>query len=416
MADKYFPIKTDTACQLKWTWSTIHLFTGETRSCHRVKGDSVTPENFSSFHNTPKKINDRQLMLKGQWPDGGCSYCKNMEEAGGQSDRQFHLQIPNQVPPELDSDLQAIIVTPRILEVYLDNVCNMSCIYCWDGFSSRIQSENNKFGPFELNDVSIVNTAVPVDDRKEMDRRFWCWLTENYQSLHRLNVLGGEPFFQHQFDTMLEFLENNTNPNLEFNIVTNLKVPQEKLEHTMNRLKHLVDNKKIKRVDITCSIDCWGSEQEYIRHGIDLTQWQTAFEYMVEQTWLRLNINQAVTGLGIKSMPQLIDYINQQRKYRPIYHYHMAVVNIPFLNPTIFGANTFNDDFNAILDAMPSESWDDKNSFDMMKTLKLQCQQSQRNIYELSRLKTYLTELDRRRGTSWQQTFPWLVSELENVV
>ena len=151
----------------------------------------------------------------------------------------------------------------------------------------------------------------------------------------------------------------------------------------MDRLRVLVDNKKINRVDITCSIDCWGPEQEYIRNGIDLTQWQKAFEYMVQQTWLRLNINQAITGLGIKSMSQLISYINQQRIHRPIYHYHLAVVNIPFLNPTIFGPSTFDTDFDMILNLMPNESWDDKHSYNMMKTLQLQSQQSQRNEYEL---------------------------------
>jgi wyosine [tRNA(Phe)-imidazoG37] synthetase (radical SAM superfamily) len=31
-----------------------------------------------------------------------------------------------------------------MIEIYFDNVCNMSCIYCWDGFSSKIQQENIK--------------------------------------------------------------------------------------------------------------------------------------------------------------------------------------------------------------------------------------------------------------------------------
>ena len=33
---KYFPIKTSTACQLKWAWSTVILQTAVTQSCHRV--------------------------------------------------------------------------------------------------------------------------------------------------------------------------------------------------------------------------------------------------------------------------------------------------------------------------------------------------------------------------------------------
>ena len=75
MSDKFFPIKTDTACQLKWNWSTIRFYNGTTSSCHRVKGDTLTVDTFDQFHNTPKKIADRKLMLNGMWPDG-CEYCK----------------------------------------------------------------------------------------------------------------------------------------------------------------------------------------------------------------------------------------------------------------------------------------------------------------------------------------------------
>ena len=36
-----FPIKTKTACQYKWTWSTVFLSTGTSSSCHRCKGWDV---------------------------------------------------------------------------------------------------------------------------------------------------------------------------------------------------------------------------------------------------------------------------------------------------------------------------------------------------------------------------------------
>ena len=75
---------------------------------------------FDNFHNLPKKLNDRRLMLNGEWPQGGCEYCKNIEDAGGVSDRISHLDIPNLTPIELETDLTAINVTPKILEIYFD--------------------------------------------------------------------------------------------------------------------------------------------------------------------------------------------------------------------------------------------------------------------------------------------------------
>ena len=57
-------------------------------------------------------------MLQGLWPEQGCEYCRNIEQAGGQSDRITNLNFPGiHAPPELDQDLNAVNVTPRILEV-----------------------------------------------------------------------------------------------------------------------------------------------------------------------------------------------------------------------------------------------------------------------------------------------------------
>jgi len=416
MADRYFPIRTETACQLKWNWSTIQLYDGNTNSCHRVDQTVVNPENFDTFHNTPKKLSDRSLMLEGKWPSGGCEYCKNIEVAGGQSDRQFHLQIPNLTPPELESDPTAVNVTPRILEVYLDNVCNMSCIYCWDGFSSRIQQENIQFGDFAENGIEIKNYSVRHPRHAELSAAFWQWMEANSTQLARFHILGGEPFYQEQFETVISFLETHHNPDLEFNIVSNLKVSTVKLEKFIERIKNLLATRRIKRFDLTVSIDCWGAEQEYIRYGINMDQWQKNFDYVAGQKWLTLNINQTITGLGIKSMLPLIQYINQHRKTRPIGHYFMACVNRSHLYPGIFGAGFFDKDFENILQEMPNDEWQHTNARNMMLGLQTEFNAHQRDNNELLKLRTFLNEIDRRRKLDWHNTFPWLTKELEHVV
>lgn len=416
MSDKFFPIKTETACQLKWTWSTIHLYSGATNSCHRVGQTIVDPDTFDQFHNTEKKINDRKLMLDGKWPTGGCEYCANIERVGGQSDRQFQLQIPGLTPPELDADPTAVEVTPRILEVYFDNVCNMSCIYCWDGFSSKIQQENQRFGNFVSNGIEIKNTGIRHPQFDQLTQTFWTWMQKHSHELRRFHVLGGEPLYQEQFETCLKFLETHHNPELEFNIVSNLKVSSAKLEKVVDRIQKLVKNRRIKRFDLTASIDCWGNEQEYIRYGIDMTQWQKNFDYIASQKWIKLNINQTITGLGIKSIPSLISYVNQHRKIRPIGHYFMSCTNRSQLYPGIFGPGFFDKDFERILSEMPDDTWQHKNAREMMLGLQLEFNSHERDKVELLKLKTFLTEIDRRRNLDWQKTFPWLVKELENVV
>ena len=63
-----FPIKQDPACYLKWSWSTVYLNKGSTASCHRTMHLPLNVENFGEFHNLPKKIDDRERMLRGEWP------------------------------------------------------------------------------------------------------------------------------------------------------------------------------------------------------------------------------------------------------------------------------------------------------------------------------------------------------------
>lgn len=416
MSQKYFPIKTETACQLKWNWSSIQLYTGQTNSCHRVGLDSIPIDNFGDFHNTPKKLKDRQLMLSGQWPSGGCEYCRDMELVGGQSDRQFHLQIPNLYPPELEFNASETIVTPKILEVSFDNVCNMSCIYCFDKFSSKIKQENTLHGPFNLNGVEIRNRWDRTPNYYKFQEDFWTWMESNYQTLARFHILGGEPFFQKQFERCIEFFESHKNSDVEINIISNLKVSPDKLKKFISKFKQLLAKKQIGRLDITASIDCWGKEQEYIRYGLDMDLWRKNFDYLAEQKWLTLNINQTITSLSMKSMYHLIDYINELRQTRKIGHYHMNVDKYPFLKPEIFGSTFFDNDFKEILDRMPVDDWQYKNSFNMMKTIQMQCNAAQRDPDKLLQLKTFLDEMDRRRGLNWRETFPWLEPELNNVV
>jgi enamine deaminase RidA (YjgF/YER057c/UK114 family) len=190
----------------------------------------------------------------------------------------------------------------------------------------------------------------------------------------------------------------------------------DKLTNFVKRIRALLVNRKIKRLDITCSVDCWGDAQEYIRFGFNLEKWKQNFEYLVQQRWITLNINQTITGLCMKDMVPLIEYVNIHRKTRPIGHYHMAVVNNQYFNPTIFGSGFFDSDFDKILEIMPVDTPVNQYSRELMKTLQLQCSQAAKQPTQLVKLRTVLDELDRRRNISWRKTFPWLEKELDHVV
>ena len=415
MPDTYFPISIEPACQLKWTWSTIHLYTGETNSCHRVNEQKIDPENFQNFHNLPKKVNDRKLMLDGIWPAGGCEYCKDIEASGGKSDRMFQKEIPNLSPPELINNPLAVEVSPRIVEVYLNNICNMSCIYCEDKFSSKIEQENIRFGEFKIDGLEIKNNSKKTENFEKLTSEFWKWINKNYLTLRRLHILGGEPFYQKEFNQCLDFLESHSNPNLEFNIVSNLKLSHDKLVIILERIKNLIVQNKIKRFDLTASIDCWGESQEYIRYGINFEQWKKNFEYICGQKWITVNINQTITSLSLDSTVKLIEYINTFKKQRKIGHYFMYCKKPSFFNPAIFPKNFFNTHLDAIINTMETETWQGKHAKDLMIGFKHYFNSNDGDNLEIKKLIMYLNELDRRRNLNWRLVFPWLI-EFEHVV
>lgn len=413
---KFFPIKTAPACQLKWNWSTIRLYNGTTSSCHRGSLENITVEDFSDFHNTPGKLSDRRIMLEGKWPGRGCEYCRDIEAAGGSSDRMFHLDIPNQYPPELDVDLNATKVTPQIVEVYFDNVCNMACLYCWDGFSSKIEQENIKFGRFEKQGVIIDNFAKKVDI-DPLTKKYWQWMELNHQQLKRLHILGGEPFYQKQYNQCLSFFDQFPNPNLEVNVVSNFKIEPSKFEKMLVNIDNLVQSKKIKRFDLTASIDCFGPEQEYVRFGLDLNQWRENFAIAASHRDIVLNINQTLSVLTIKTVPELIKFINTFRTEREIGHYFSTTVAThKFLHPEIFGSGFYTADFDAILAEMPDNTWQQKHARSYMDGLKKQIDASKRDDDKIKQLGVFLDEIDRRRKLNWRKVFPWLRQEIENVV
>lgn len=402
---KYFPIQTETSCRLKWAWSTLYLNYGTTSSCHRTSTSGIDVNNFASFHNTPIKITDREAMLSGQWPDNNCAYCKDIESAGGISDRIRQNTIANVYPPELNDNQNLTSVDPVILEVYFSSACNLSCLYCNPWLSSTINAENLKYGDFNKGSVTLKS----IDNKfKDLVPLFWEWFPINFKKLMRFHMLGGEPLIQKELDTILDLIENNPNNKCEFNIVTNLMIPLDRLQHIVNRFKILIESKKLKRFDITCSIDCWGPQQEYVRYGMNLNQFENNFKWLLTQKWLTININQTISALTIKTMPELLTKLSEWQQEHKIGHWFGAVDPHPIYMKADNFSSEFNDDIITIMEMMPRNTEEDCAAYDYMSGILNKIVIAEKQPEMIDDLVTYLNEIDRRRGTNWKLHFPWI--------
>jgi organic radical activating enzyme len=424
-----FPIKSSTACLLKWSWSSIFFQSGTSASCHRTQNYPIDPDNFSSFHNLPEKIQARNKMLSGEWPGAGCEYCKNIEEAGGESDRKFQLaqlNNTNLIPAELHVDNGAVSVTPTILEVWFRNTCNMACIYCGPHFSSRWEDENRKYGNFFKKESQIDKYSTFLKqnnpDYEKMVADFWKYLESNNNAakVTRFHILGGEPFLMDELDKTISTWAKHGHPDLEIAIISNLNIPHKIFKKYIKKFELLAKHKKMWRLQLTASLEGWGEQQEYTRYGLSLSLWEQNFKYILNTPWILPSINSTMSSLTIKVFPDLLEKINQWNQHQEdvsdgwrttsnkILHSFNTTGDENIDNVYIFGGEIFQQDFDRILNLMPDETDVQRGQKQMMAGIVNRSKKCSSNLKKIQQLKNYLTELDARRKTNWKQTFPWL--------
>ena len=425
---KLFPITKGLPCQLKWTHSTVYLTDGVSASCHRVKGDPLEVRDGElNFHNLPAKLEARRKMLKGEWPGRGCEHCKHIEEAGGKSDRQIHLNLEGTTaPPELDTDLTAVDVTPRQLEVYWGNTCQQSCIYCGSHYSSTIHQEEKRFGRFDKDEVVLDPGDFSLNPKiKEHTELLFKWFEKHLHELHKIMVLGGEPFLQKETFRFIEFLEKGNYPDLTLVFFSNHNIEHERFKKWIDRLEVLQKSGRLDKIQIFFSCDALGAEGEYVRTGLDLNVALKNFEHILHNTNIEQGINSALTVTAVPGMPAMVKYINECSKIKPIY-WSMMKANQhdmdprPYMYPGIFGKKINEWGLREAIESFDTNSHGFPDSVkvnhkEYMNGIMKEFDSREPSLVRQKQLKTYLTELDRRRGTDWTKIYPQMYNEMKDL-
>ena len=404
-----FPIKTKTACQYKWTWSTVFLSTGTSSSCHRCKGWDVS-DMMDDFHNHPGKISDREKMLKGEWPGNGCEYCKKIEQSGGVSERTGFINRSDLVPPEIEKvklGPYPTKVTPRILEVYFNNLCNQKCVYCSPYFSSLIQHEVEKYGP--LSDEYHLDGFEQKPGYEERKEKFWQWMEKYSQNLYQFHILGGEPMYIPEFEETLEFFKTKKHSNMNFKIFSNLKHPTDKFKKKIGLIQDFVDSGYLKSFQVVCSIDNWGPQAEFARHGMKLDQWEANFNHLLYETDTILNIHSTISPVTLTTMADFYRKVNEWSKVKEIEYGWNTIAHPTFMAPEILGHHA-GKYFDELLEVVPDKAdW-----HEVLNGFKTQVVTHKVDYERIKKLTDYLDNIDKRRDTDWKSLYPYL-NEIKTV-
>jgi hypothetical protein len=429
-------------CLAKWYHVSMHLHTGTNHSCyhpgpHHVSLDEIQ-KHPASLHNSDYKKQMRKMMLDGERPSE-CSYCWDVEDLPGEhiSDRMLRSSEPwaVQLLDETSKIDWTIDVNPRYLEINFGYECQLKCSYCASTVSSAWHSEIKKFGDYPLeNDVNRRQYGISQitqdgyffqhEDTNPYIEAFWKWFPNVYPTLHTLRITGGEPLLSKNVFKVLEWVDNNPRPDLEFAINSNMCVPEKHLNKFIDTCQTLKKTNKIGQLSLFTSVDTWGPQSEWIRNGFNMEKWLSNIDnYLTSVPGTTVNFMITFCFLSIPNFKLLLDKILELRqKYsingQRIWFDTPYLIEPPHLSSLIVDDQLL-EHLNKTLEYMKSLVNDnhDLHYFTPTEYLKLErvVRWIEHNRYQGNELAVnrrdfvrFVEEHDRRRGTDFYAAFPEL--------
>ena len=243
-------------------------------------------------------------------------------------------------------------------------------------------------------------------------------------------MTGGEPLIDHNTFRVLDYIQKQPHPELELAITSNLCPPEKMMTRFQTSLKDILDHKKIFRFMIFPSIDTWGRQAEYIRHGLNTNEFEKNIRLLLKETpQLLISFIVSVNALSPFKLKQLLEKILEWQKesyYLYQCNYRRIFLDLPFLRApawqslTVLPQGTAEPYFKSCLDFMEKNRVDlSKNKYygfsdfqinKMRRLIDLSNQEIDSQLKKEAQINFYkfFKEHDKRRQTSLVETFPEL--------
>jgi organic radical activating enzyme len=307
-------------CAAKWYNATIWLGSGQTTSCHHPPAHAIDQEavkvNPRLLHNTEQKKQDRADMQAGRRP-AGCEYCWKIEDMGRDavSDRIYkskiyeihHLREAAATPPDQDINL-------RTLEISFDRTCQFACSYCNPAFSSTWVKDIRNNGPYQglisdgRNHFTHDHAAAQLfrfgEPNPYVDAFFSWWETDLHRTLEELRITGGEPLMSGYTWQLVDWFRDNPGRS-QTRLAINSNLGME-----WSTVQRLLDSCAGIELDIYTSMESIGPHAEYIRDGLDYTEWCMNMERIMQAGRVRaLHVMCTINALCLESLPEFLTYL-----------------------------------------------------------------------------------------------------------
>jgi len=277
-------------------WSSLCLEqTNQTKICC-ISKDYITTTDLNSIPTNKKFIEIRQAFVE-DLQHSNCDNCWKVEATDAYQPSMRSTYGPddfyNNVYRTDDFKLE-------LLDVRWSNYCNLSCVYCGSGYSSKwddLLGNKQKFKIFP-------------DITKDM-----------LKNLKVLMLAGGEPLLIKENHSLLSNLLE-TNPNCRIQITTNLT----KLNTPNYELL-----KKFSNVTVVVSVEAVREKYEYIRFGANWDEFFSNFK-QVTKDFPTVQTNMVFFPLSMTVIDQAIDLLTQFIPEENVFIVHQHGDKLPNFN------------------------------------------------------------------------------------
>jgi hypothetical protein len=269
------------------------------------------------------------------------------------------------------------------------------------------------------------NRPIPVREHNPYVEAFWSWWPTLYPELEHFRMTGGEPLLDKNTYRVFDYVLANPSPKLHLNVTSNFSVDERSWQKYLGYVKQLCEGEHIEHFMQYVSLDSFGSQAEYIRHGLDFDLlWDRVNQFLTEIpgrnsiTFIVTMNNLSVSGLG-----KLFSAILGLRKiYSQTYQrvwFDTPVLRQPTWQSLQLLPESYLDELETVWAFMLKNIETEATRFQGFKDYeiarldrdtawmrdgqKLDQSYVQQNKADFYR---FFTEHDRRRGTDFLKTFP----------
>jgi hypothetical protein len=234
-------------------------------------------------------------------------------------------------------------------------------------------------------------------------------------------MTGGEPLMDKNTYRVFDYVIANPSKKLHLNVTSNFSVEQSLFDKYLSAVQTICDG-RIEHFMQYVSLDGWGTQAEYMRHGLDFDLvWSRVDQYLAQVPgYNSLTFIITMNNLGVSSLKQLLEGILElRRKHSSTYQrvwFDTPVLREPAWQSLQILPESYVQRLEAVRDWMNKNLSTEADPFNGFKDYEvarldrdiawMRSAQSQDHSVARADFYRFFNEHDRRRGTDFLKTFP----------